>query len=635
MNLPLVCAGGIFITGVMNIVSYYTAAIGVCNDRLTQIRRKSKAVSGLRLLVFAGLVGVVVELIRDNSMSWAIGVLGLAAGFIVAVNWYFRLKDQRLLWEKLVFVNTNEWAALQEQPNGFPDGAPFLRGVIYGDDLDVFGPLSVFHALNRTTTLHGAETLGGWLRASLLAPAAIRERQEAVKTLSGQAELRRLLTAKGLLAEGVGGGAATSGEAADLRTLTNWLNRAPRLYPLIWLRVLLGMLTAVNVGLLFYGLSEGNYGPVIGSIAVSWMITGYFSKYVHRQHQLIGHKQAVFGQYADILAVFSAVETDGSTLLEELRGRARQAHGAIRQLSRLTSFFDQRLNLLVFIFLNSLAFYDLQCMVALERWKMRYRAKLPAWIEAVGNIEALNSLATFGFNHPDHVYPTVAESEVAVSGRLGVDPTPGTSGHGLFIDAVQLAHPLIPAARRVANDFRIGLEESLILVTGSNMSGKTTFLRTIGVNLLLAQCGSPVCASSFSFTPMQLLTSLRISDSLQEQTSYFMAELKKLQQITASLETGAPALVLIDEILRGTNSEDKTFGSEQFARKLAGYRCLSLFATHDLALGALEAAMPGMVANYCFESVISGGDLRFDYRLQRGIARNRNASFLMKKMGII
>jgi len=135
---------------------------------------------------------------------------------------------------------------------------------------------------------------------------------------------------------------------------------------------------------------------------------------------------------------------------------------------------------------------------------------------------------------------------------LGVDPTPGTSGHGLFIDAVQLAHPLIPAARRVANDFRIGLEESLILVTGSNMSGKTTFLRTIGVNLLLAQCGSPVCASSFSFTPMQLLTSLRISDSLQEQTSYFMAELKKLQQITASLETGAPALVLIDEILRGS-----------------------------------------------------------------------------------
>jgi DNA mismatch repair ATPase MutS len=189
--------------------------------------------------------------------------------------------------------------------------------------------------------------------------------------------------------------------------------------------------------------------------------------------------------------------------------------------------------------------------------------------------------------------------------------------------------------RRVANDFSIGRNEKLILVTGSNMSGKTTFLRTVGVNLLLAQCGSPVCADAFDFTPMQLLTSLRISDSLQEQTSYFMAELKKLSRIIQQLETDAPALVLIDEILRGTNSEDKTYGSGQFARRLAGYRCLSLFAAHDLSLGQLEQELPGVIANYCFESVIEDGDLNFNYRLQKGVARNRNASFLMKKMRII
>jgi hypothetical protein len=462
-----------------------------------------------------------------------------------------------------------------------------------------------------------------------LSPTAIRERQEAVKVLAAQTELRRLLTAKGLLAETVGGAgagaSATPGNMADLRTLTDWLNMAPRLYPLVWLRVLLGVMTVVNVGLLFYGFSEGNYKPVLYSIAISWVITGYFSKYVQRQHQLIGHKQAAFEQYADILSIFSGVDTGGSAVLVELRGRARQAHGAIRRLSRLTSFFDQRLNLLVFIFLNSLTFYDLQCTVALERWKERYREKFPGWIDAVGNIEALNSLATFAFNYPGYVYPVVNEGGAAKE----------TEEPALFIEATQLAHPLIPANRRVANDFRIGLAEKLILVTGSNMSGKTTFLRTIGVNLLLAQCGSPVCAAAFSFTPMQLLTSLRISDSLQEQTSYFMAELKKLQQIVALLDTGGPALVLIDEILRGTNSEDKTYGSEQFVRKLAGHRCLALFATHDLALGALEGELPGVVANFCFESVIEAGNLYFDYRLQRGMARNRNASFLMKKMGII
>ncbi len=205
----------------------------------------------------------------------------------------------------------------------------------------------------------------------------------------------------------------------------------------------------------------------------------------------------------------------------------------------------------------------------------------------------------------------------------------------LLIEAVRLAHPLIPAARRVANDLTIGRDERLILVTGSNMSGKTTFLRTLGVNLLMAQCGLPVCAASFRFTPMQILTSLRISDSLQEQTSYFMAELKKLQKIIHRLQTGASALVLIDEILRGTNSEDKTFGSEQFIRKLLQYPCLSLFATHDLSLGQLEGEMPHAIHNYCFESIIDGNDLHFDYRLQRGIARNRNASFLMQKMDII
>jgi MutS domain V/MutS domain III len=614
----------------MNKGSYYTDEIGLCDEQLVRIRRKTNALSGLRLLCFAGLVWAAWGLIRDWSVWWAAGVLGFATGFIVAVNWYFRLKDRRLLWEKLVFVNSNEWAVLQDQPNKFPDGKAFLPEVIYGDDLDIYGPLSVFHALNRTTTLHGTEALAGWLRQPLLSPEAIRERQKAVKGMADQAGIRRLLTAKGLLAggEGSGGGVSSPDKAADLRMLTDWLNTAPRVYPLIWLRVLIGVLTVVNVVLLFYAMSGGSYSPVLYSIGITWLIRGYFSKYIQQQHQLIGRKQGVLEQYADILSVFSEVDAGGSAagdpsaigrsaLLEELRRQAQEAHGAIRKLSRLTSFFDQRLNLLVFSILNSLAFYDLQCMVALERWKVRYRAKLPAWIGAVGTIEALNSLATFAFNHPDHVYPTVRE------------------GERLFIEAAQLSHPLIPANRRVANDFRIGMEEKLILVTGSNMSGKTTFLRTIGVNLLLAQCGSPVCATSFSFTPMQLLTSLRISDSLQEQTSYFMAELKKLQQIVGFLETGPPALVLIDEILRGTNSEDKTYGSEHFARKLVEYRCLALFATHDLALGALESELPGKVANFCFESVIENGDLYFNYRLQRGIARNRNASFLMKKMGII
>jgi len=167
------------------------------------------------------------------------------------------------------------------------------------------------------------------------------------------------------------------------------------------------------------------------------------------------------------------------------------------------------------------------------------------------------------------------------------------------------------------------------------MSGKTTFLRTLGVNLVLAQCGAPVCANSFSFTPMHIQSSIRVSDSLQESTSYFMAELKRLHDIVIKLESGEPSLVLIDEILRGTNSDDKTHGSEQFIKKLIAYNCLTMFATHDLSLSVLENESPEKIDNYCFESVIENGELIFDYKLRKGVARNKNASFLMQKMGII
>jgi len=352
-------------------------------------------------------------------------------------------------------------------------------------------------------------------------------------------------------------------------------------------------------------------------VILSWVVTGSYKTYIFHQHLLISKKQAILDQYSSILAVFNTMDTEGCPLLREEQARTGRAYHAIRRLSQLSAFFDQRLNMLVNILLNSFLLYDLQCMAALEKWKEAYKTEFPEWIEAVGNIECLSSLATLAFSHPSFTYPVPLE------------------GEQLRVSATGMAHPLIPARESVTNDCTIGKDQRLILVTGSNMSGKTTFLRTTGVNLLLAQCGAPVCAASFSFTPMQLLTSLRVSDSLQEHTSYFMAELKKLQRIIHRIQENIPSLVLIDEILRGTNSDDKTYGSEQFIRKLLQYPCLSFFATHDLSLGSLEQELPGLVSNYCFESTIDGNELHFDYRLRQGIARNRNASFLMKKMDII
>ena len=255
-------------------------------------------------------------------------------------------------------------------------------------------------------------------------------------------------------------------------------------------------------------------------------------------------------------------------------------------------------------------------MLALENWKTKYQADFPSWLDLVGKIELLNSLAVYQFQHPDDVRPMISD-------------TP------LYLSVKNLSHPLIAPTHRVGNDLVMGSPEKLFLITGSNMSGKTTFLRAIGMNLVMAQAGLPVAASYFEFSPMQIFSSIRISDSLAENTSYFMAELKKLKALKMGVQSSTASLVLIDEILRGTNSEDKYHGSAEFVKELMSMDCLSLFATHDLKLGSMEQEFPGQLTNYCFESIIENNQLHFDYTIRKGIAQNKNASFLMKHMGII
>ena len=624
------------------IANIYRDQIAACAAAIRQLQNKLNGLSLLRLLLFVALCFTVYVLMQGFSTNLFVLTLLLAAGFIACINVYYSCKEQRRLLEKLRFVSTNELGVLAGETNGFPDGASWLDNDNYLDDLDIFGRRSLFHTLNRTTTVRGTVLLAGRLRQPLLEPGEIGRQQEAIRALTGQTEIRRLLTATGLLMQETNTTPGGSPSDLNMDNLRKWLDTPPRIANRLPLRIAITIVEVFSLYAIYLLFASNTYTPVLLAFVACRLVQVRYLKYIGQQHQLIGHNHEVLDQFAGILGVFNKIDTTGSVVLQQLRAHTGNAHTAIRRLSRLTNAFDQRLNLLVNLVLSNFFFYDLHCMIGLERWKAANRAEFLDWLDAVATVESLNSLATFAFNNPDNNYPEpIAAATAAPRGTPAhVDdaasgPSQGAAAPGLFIEATRLAHPLIPAARRVANDLTIGHEERLILVTGSNMSGKTTFLRTLGVNLLMAQCGLPVCAASFVFTPMQLLTSLRISDSLQDQTSYFMAELKKLQKIIRRLETGAPALVLIDEILRGTNSEDKTYGSEQFIRKLLQCPCLSLFATHDLSLGQLEQTSPGAVRNFCFESVIESGELHFDYRLQRGIARNRNASFLMQKMNII
>ncbi len=588
--------------------AFYEENLSKYNNELEQLKSRSMLVSFARLASFVALAWSVWQWIQQGGSTYPIFTAGFAALFIVFIRIALTLSDKKKLLEKLVFLCSNELDILKYKPSQFNNGVSFTGNDDYTGDLDIFGPNSVFHLLNRTTTHHGTQALAGLLRQSLLKPRAIEEQQQAVKTLSGQKELRQLITAHGLLHEEKEG---------NLHDVLAWLQWPPVLHGSKGPNILRMAVPAFNIGAIFLYIFTGNYLPLLLGYFIGWCVIGAFAKQINQQHAMLGKKQSILDQYAIILKLFTRVDKGSSGLLQQEQATAAEAHQAIKKLSQLSGFFDQRINMLVLLFLNGFFLYDLQCLWGLEKWKAVNKDRFAKWIDCVGVIETLNSLATFAFNNPEYHWPTVQTTGVSISGK-------------------SLAHPLIPAKECVANDFTMGVEERLVLVTGSNMSGKSTFLRTVGVNLLLAQCGAPVCATGFTFTPMNILSSIRVSDSLQEHTSYFMAELKRLKQIIRHMqEHETPALVLIDEILRGTNSEDKTHGSEMFIKKLLQYNSLTMFATHDLSLSILEKELPGQLSNYCFESIIREGELIFDYTLQRGVAKNRNASFLMQKMEII
>jgi DNA mismatch repair ATPase MutS len=255
-------------------------------------------------------------------------------------------------------------------------------------------------------------------------------------------------------------------------------------------------------------------------------------------------------------------------------------------------------------------------MFHLWRWHQQHHSEIAGWLDTIAAFDELVSFAGFAGNHPGFVYPEVANGDFVFKSE-------------------QLGHPLLPQNKRVGNDFSVAGWSKAVIVTGANMAGKSTFLRTVGVNLILAEAGAPVCAQSMVFTPVQLFTNMRTTDSLQKEESYFFAELKRIKRVLELLENGMPVFVILDEMLKGTNSVDKLNGSKELVKKLLQLPAVSLIATHDLKLSEMEADFPKQVANLCFEIRIENNEMVFDYKLSPGVTQTMNATFLMRKMGII
>jgi len=588
----------------------------VYQQRIVQFQAQIVTAKGLsswlalgRLLCFlAALCCGYLYFWYDMEWSWLLGVLAFFTGFAFFVARYQKAQDHLRLLNVLLQLNEKELLQVTTHQSTFEDGSRFIdEQHDFSGDLDVFGPSSLYQYINRTGSLSGSEQLAQALQFPLQQAGAITATQQVVKTLADKVDFRQLLTAQATLSDE---------RAQDKQAIRQWLQIPLTFLPNKLLYALCWVLPVLLWGAILFYVYGGSQYPALFLVAVNLMLLRKYGKHVNKQHEWISGKEKILQKFSQLLQLIKTASFGDSTLLLEQQVLATAAAAPLARLSRISNALNQRNNMAVGLVLNTLFLYELHCMFSLEKWKQQYEHQVDSWLDVVARMEVWNSFATFSFNHPQYTFPKVSEQETALK----------TTG---------LGHPLIAAEECVTNDCTIGQEAGFLIITGSNMSGKSTFLRSVGSNLLLALCGAPVCAVTFTCSPMHIMTSMRIKDSIARHTSYFQAELLRLQHIIQVLKSGRRVFIILDEILKGTNSEDKLSGSRSLIEHFLRYNCLGMIATHDLELGHLESAHPSQIRNYCFESTIQHDQLYFDYRIREGVARNKNATFLMKQMRII
>lgn len=589
-----------------DLLSFYSKRKAEFSARLETVTKKINLISNMRLLV--AFLFIVLFYFGYSQTSLLYGLLPISIVFAMLVKRHAKLFDEKTHLENLVNLNRSEIQALSGDLSAFRAGSEFMNAHHpYSYDLDIFGDGSLFQFINRSSTISGIKKIAQRLTIPLSSATEIKSNQEAISELAGTTDFRQHFQASGM---------EIDEQAKDRDQLMQWMTQPSFLYGRPWYRFVLIVIPLITVALFLGWIFISNdFRPwSILLAAFQWAFLGFHLKKVNAFHDYISRKKTILQKYSRLL-FYLEQEKFLSSLMEALSEKAQDAGQKVQSLASLVHGLDARLNSMTSIFVNSLVLYDLQFVYRLEKWKEQHAADLHTWLEAVSDTELLCSFATFAHNHQHFSYPVI-HSE-------------------LSIVAKGLGHPLIPEGECVKNDCGIGREQSVLIVTGANMAGKSTFLRSIGTNVVLALNGAPVFAEEFYCPIIHLRTGMRTADSLKDHQSYFYAELDRLKGIMDDLRRDIPLLILLDEILKGTNSTDKQTGSIALVKQLLPHPCLAVIATHDLTLGELEKEFPDRIKNFCFEATIENDQLSFDYKLKAGLARNMNATFLMKKMGII
>jgi hypothetical protein len=613
----------------------YESRIQKLTLEVEALATRSASIGNLRGVAFLVAAGSLIwgAGAEGGTPSIVTGALGIAA-FAWLVRAHAKLSTTEAYAQRLLAVNQRAQLRVTGHARVLPDDGADLteelaskasspaeakRDRTLADDLDLFGKASVFQRISVAHTRFGRTALGRALLAEPN-PELIARRQAAVKALAPELELRQRIEAlSSALTRGKGSkGGTTVASALDPEPLLKWAEGTPRLLSkpfLIWAARLLAV---VNVSLLaasWLGLLPATY--LVVPLTLSLIVLTSARRDAQAAFEAVATREGALSGYDELLGAIETSTADAA-LLDELRGRLRQGDAtpskAMGQLRTAVSYFELRYQGLIYPFANLFLLWDVHCTVKLERWQQRFGRGARDWFSVLGEVEGLSSLAGLAFDEEKFCFPElVPEARFTATG---------------------IAHPLIPAGVRVGNDVSLPGPGSALLVTGSNMSGKSTLLRSLGVAYALACAGGPVCATRLELGSLRLATSLRIRDSLEEGVSHFYAELHKLKAVLDATLEPVPVFFLLDEILHGTNSRERQIGARWIMAQLLQRGALGAVSTHDMELCRLTPELMSRVDLVHLREDVQGQEMTFDYRLRQGPVSEGNALRLMRRIGL-
>lgn len=574
----------------------------------TELEKKYNRYSIIRLLTFIVAIAIIILAFTYSALVGCVVLFVLLLAFAKFIFWHQQILKQKKHYEALRDINQAEVDIANGEYATFANGSQYLDLLHpYAIDLDIFGDYSLFQYLNRTATNIGEKTFAKYLLSPAEKP-EILARQTAGEDLKNRLEWRQNFQAIGHNSEE---------NEQDIQRLLNWLNDEPILLNNKILRLAkigLPIVFLASLVAIYFGVP---YQLSVMIFILNLVVLGRKLKEINVIHEKTSKAGDILNNYARLIEHIENEDFEAEKL-KDLKQRLfisdRSASKSMKGLAFIIHQLNARFNIFA-ILLNGAFLWDWHWIIKLEKWKAAMQTKLPEWFDILQEFDAMITLGTLQYNHEDWTMPTIDEEFTGLEG-------------------LELGHPLIDAKKRIPNDLIVPNSGHIKLITGSNMAGKSTYLRTVGLNIVLAMTGSPVCAKSLRLPILTVNTSMRTQDVLHESTSSFYAELKRLKTIIDSVENGEKVFFLLDEILKGTNSRDRHTGSRALIEQLIKSKGMGLIATHDLELGVLEAESNGTIENLCIEVMVEKDRLVFDYTIKKGVSKSFNATYLMRNMGI-